>query len=167
MLSAEQCRAGRALLGWSQQELAEAAKVGKAGIADFERGHTVPYQRTLRDLADALEAAGVQLIPENGGGAGVRLKRATARMVRKRVSRFDRIATMMVAYRGKEYRVTMPTDILDDMDRTNHEDDAAMENAVERYQNKILIRAAAAIDAGRVGADGLVELTVADFPEVG
>ncbi|MDQ7251637.1 helix-turn-helix domain-containing protein [Dongia sedimenti] len=166
-LTSEQCRAGRALLGWSQDQLAERSGASKRSIAEFERSAGIPYRRTLQDLEEALEAAGVQLIPENGGGAGVRLKRAVARMVRKRVSRFDRVATIMVAYRSKEFRVTMPTDILDDMDRTNHPDDAAMEKAVERYQNRILIRAAGAIEAGRADERGNVELTAADFPEVG
>lgn len=166
-ISSEQCRAARALLGWSQDDLAAKSSVAPRRIADFERGEAVPYKRTLQDLEEALDAAGVQLIPENGGGAGVRLKRAVARLARKRVSRFEEVATMVVSYRGREHRVTMPTSVLDDMDRTNHPDDAAMENAVERYQNRILIRAAAAIDAGRADADGNVALTVADFPEAG
>ena len=70
----QQCRAARALLGWSQDQLAEAAKVAKATIANFEAGKRVPYDRTLADLQAALEKAGVQFIPQNGGGAGVRLK---------------------------------------------------------------------------------------------
>ena len=67
-------RAARALLGWSQQQLAEAAKVAKQTLADFERGARMPYDRTLRDIRLALEQAGVEFIPENGGGAGVRFR---------------------------------------------------------------------------------------------
>ena len=72
-ISAAQCRAARALLAWSQDRLSEASSVAKATIANFEVGKRMPYDRTLLDIRDALEAAGVQFIPENGGGAGVRL----------------------------------------------------------------------------------------------
>jgi len=70
-----QCRAARALLKWSQDDLAEASKVGKRTIADFERDLREPYERTLRDLMVALEEAGIEFIPENGGGAGVRFRK--------------------------------------------------------------------------------------------
>lgn len=50
-----------------------ASKVAKATIANFEAGKRAPYERTLADLRESLEAAGVSFIPENGGGAGVRL----------------------------------------------------------------------------------------------
>lgn len=70
----EQCRAARALIGWSQDRLAADAKVAKATIANFEAGRRAPYDRTLADIRAALEAAGVQFIAENGGGAGVRLR---------------------------------------------------------------------------------------------
>ncbi|ESW76846.1 hypothetical protein X769_27975 [Mesorhizobium sp. LSJC268A00] len=47
--------------------------MAKTTIANFEAGKRTPYDRTLVDLQAALEAAGVELIPQNGGGAGVRL----------------------------------------------------------------------------------------------
>lgn len=73
-ITAQQCRAARALLGWSQDQLATASQVAKATIANFEAENRTPYDRTLADLQKALEAAGVEFIPQNGGGAGVRLK---------------------------------------------------------------------------------------------
>ncbi|WP_173980529.1 helix-turn-helix transcriptional regulator [Magnetospirillum sp. UT-4] len=69
-----QSRAARALLGFSQQELADRAKVGKQTLADFERGARTPYHRTLRDIEATLEDAGIEFIPENGGGVGVRFR---------------------------------------------------------------------------------------------
>jgi transcriptional regulator with XRE-family HTH domain len=74
-LSPPQCRAARALLGWSQDDLEDASEVAKKTIADFERGARSPYTRTLADLRRALEAAGIEFIAENGGGAGVRLRK--------------------------------------------------------------------------------------------
>lgn len=43
-------------------------------LADFEREAAVPRPRTIGALSAALEAAGVEFIAENGGGAGVRLR---------------------------------------------------------------------------------------------
>lgn len=44
-------------------------------MTNFEAGKRAPYDRTLLDLQAALEWAGVEFIPENGGGAGVRLRK--------------------------------------------------------------------------------------------
>jgi transcriptional regulator with XRE-family HTH domain len=75
-LIAEQCRAGRALLGWSQDDLVNASKVTKSTIANFEAGKRTPYDRTLADVRAALEKAGCIFIDENGEGPGVRLRKA-------------------------------------------------------------------------------------------
>ena len=69
-----QCRAARALVAISQDELATASSVAKATIAAFELGQRKPYARTLDALRTALETAGVEFIPANGAGAGVRLR---------------------------------------------------------------------------------------------
>lgn len=74
--SSAQCRAARALLNWSQSDLEAAAKVARKTIADFELDRRAPYERTLAAMQAALEAAGVEFIPENGGGPGLRLKGA-------------------------------------------------------------------------------------------
>jgi transcriptional regulator with XRE-family HTH domain len=66
----EHCRAARALLGWSQAQLAEVSKVATKTIADFEREERTPYKRTLAELESALRAAGLDFT--NGGRPGVR-----------------------------------------------------------------------------------------------
>lgn len=72
-ITAEQCRAGRALLGWSQDDLARASLVSKRSIAGFESGGRAAHSRTAQDLQRALEAAGIQFLPEDvQGGLGVR-----------------------------------------------------------------------------------------------
>lgn len=76
-LSAAQCRGARAMLGISQGDLAEAAKVSRQTVVDFERGARTPYPNNLAAIRAALEAAGVMFVPENGGGAGVRLRKTT------------------------------------------------------------------------------------------
>jgi transcriptional regulator with XRE-family HTH domain len=74
-ISAGQLRAARGLIGWSQGQLSEAAKVARATIADFESGKRDPYPRTIDDMRRALEAAGVIFVEENGEGPGVRLRK--------------------------------------------------------------------------------------------
>jgi hypothetical protein len=74
MITAAQSRAGRALLDWSQEELARAAHLGLSTIRDFEKGRRVPTHNNLAGIKAALETAGVEFIPENGGGPGVRIK---------------------------------------------------------------------------------------------
>ncbi len=57
-LSAQQCRAARAWLDWSQDELAKRSGVSRRAIAEFERGLSVPHDRTLRDLERTFMSAG-------------------------------------------------------------------------------------------------------------
>jgi transcriptional regulator with XRE-family HTH domain len=75
MMTPAQCRAARGLLDWSQQQLAEAARVGVVTVRQFEGGKAAPRNATLDVLRRALEAAGVEFIAENGSGAGVRLSK--------------------------------------------------------------------------------------------
>jgi len=73
-LTAAQCRAGRALIEWSQQQLSQSAAIDIQTIADFEKRFRSVDETTRRRLRATLEAAGVVFIAENGGGAGARLK---------------------------------------------------------------------------------------------
>ena len=60
----------------NQQSLAQAAEVSTKTVADFEREIERQLNvRTLRAIRAALEAAGVEFIPENGSGEGVRFKK--------------------------------------------------------------------------------------------
>jgi ribosome-binding protein aMBF1 (putative translation factor) len=72
MMSPEQCRAARAWLGWSQQELAQRARVGVSTVKDFERGDRKPMVNNLEAMRRAIEAAGVVLIEEDGRSVGIR-----------------------------------------------------------------------------------------------
>ena len=61
-------------MNWTQDQLALAAKVGQSTVRNFEAGRSMPVTNNLAAIKAALEAAGIQFIPENGGGAGVRLR---------------------------------------------------------------------------------------------
>lgn len=72
MLSAEQSRAARAWLDWSQEDLANAASVSPSTVRDFEKGRRTPIENNLKALRQALEQAGVQLLFDSEGvAAGV------------------------------------------------------------------------------------------------
>ncbi|ARO54587.1 transcriptional regulator [Methylorubrum zatmanii] len=73
-LSSAQCRAARAMLNWNREELAAKCGVSRATLADFEADKRNPYDRTLADIRRAFEAEGLEFIPENGGGAGIRFR---------------------------------------------------------------------------------------------
>jgi DNA-binding XRE family transcriptional regulator len=77
-ISSAQCAAARALVGWSQDKLAESAQVARATIADFENHARIePSQKNLISIIASLKQAGVQFIPEDrdaGLGPGVRLR---------------------------------------------------------------------------------------------
>jgi transcriptional regulator with XRE-family HTH domain len=77
MISIEQIRAARGLLGWSQTQLAEAAERSLPTIKRLERdGEGPAVSDDVRGAVQkALEKAGVEFIAENGGGAGVRMKK--------------------------------------------------------------------------------------------
>ena len=69
MITPAQCRAARALLDWSQQDLAKAAHLGLSTIRDFEKGRRVPTHNNLRGIKLALEEGGVEIGTERSSVA--------------------------------------------------------------------------------------------------
>jgi transcriptional regulator with XRE-family HTH domain len=67
-----QCRAARALLDWTQDDLSRAAEVGVVTLRQFERGASQPRRAILTALRRSLEQAGIRFI-DRGAGPGVRL----------------------------------------------------------------------------------------------
>ena len=62
------------MLGWNQGQLADAAKVSRMTVMDFEKGTRTPHPNNLAAIRTALEAAGVEFT--NDEAPGVRLRRA-------------------------------------------------------------------------------------------
>lgn len=54
----EQSRAARGWLGWTQAQLAEAARVGLSTVKDFESGKRVPIANNLDAIRRALQEGG-------------------------------------------------------------------------------------------------------------
>ena len=71
VFSPEQCRAARGLLKWSQDDLAKAATCSRPLVSKYEDGQSVSDVYVLA-ISTSLSEAGVTVVEENGGGAGVR-----------------------------------------------------------------------------------------------
>jgi DNA-binding XRE family transcriptional regulator len=77
LVSSSQIRAARVLLGWTQDQLAEAAEVSLNAVARFEQEKGDARMGTLTKIVRALEQGGIEFLPPSDGkGPGVRLKRA-------------------------------------------------------------------------------------------
>jgi transcriptional regulator with XRE-family HTH domain len=82
MISAQQIRAARMLIGWKQTDLAAASGVAEVSIKNIERGATDPRSSTLNAIQKAFEKAGVVFLEPGDtrdGGPGLRLKKRERR----------------------------------------------------------------------------------------
>lgn len=74
-------KAARSLLGWKQSMLAKEADINintivrLESLTNWEEKWKTPSLGTVEKLQTAFEKNGVEFISENGGGAGVRLKK--------------------------------------------------------------------------------------------
>src|SRR5262245_65722227 len=76
VITIEQLRAARGLLGWSQSELAKQAGLSLPTVKRVEagKGPRVSDEARAR-IRQALEAGGAQFLSPNGCGPGVRLRK--------------------------------------------------------------------------------------------
>jgi transcriptional regulator with XRE-family HTH domain len=166
-ITPSQIRAARALLDWSQEQLADKASVGLSTVRDYEkerRGGDVAGAKLIRL---ALEDHGVVFLTSEGDlGPGVRLV-ANAPNVLRRPMKLGRFEALMVTveWRGRQVEVFISQEALDDLGGFHGSRPEAEYVAVfDTYRARILKAAAVAIDAGRVAPDRRVHLTTTDFP---
>lgn len=78
MIIVPQIKAARAMLNFSQQDLADKAGISVATLNNIERGaQKDPKLSTLNSIRNALEAGGIEFLDEASGGYGIRLKPIT------------------------------------------------------------------------------------------
>ncbi|MGH7868634.1 MAG: helix-turn-helix transcriptional regulator, partial [Candidatus Dormibacteraceae bacterium] len=77
MVTTRQIKASRALLGWSQADLARHSGVSEPTIARLEAvdGDLGGRENPGHIISHAIEAAGLQFFDDNGGGEGARLRK--------------------------------------------------------------------------------------------
>lgn len=66
MPTVDQIRAARALLNWSQTDLADRAGLSQTGIARIESGINQPNTSTLEKINQAFDDAGIEFIADRG-----------------------------------------------------------------------------------------------------
>ncbi|MFE0233623.1 multiprotein-bridging factor 1 family protein [Brucella anthropi] len=77
MITPEQIRGARAMLGMTQADLAKSAGLSTTGLNNIERGSADPKASTLAAIQAALEQQGIVFLAigdNRDGGPGVRLK---------------------------------------------------------------------------------------------
>ena len=82
LITTRQVKAARALLGWSQADLAHYSGVSEPTVARLESvdGKLGGREDTAEKIRTAIEIAGIEFIDEDGGGRGVRLRRRRPRL---------------------------------------------------------------------------------------
>ena len=73
----------RAALGWTVRDLAEATGLHRNTVNNIEVGRFAGDAATLAAIEKAMRHAGVEFIDANGGGEGVRLRKASMPKKRK------------------------------------------------------------------------------------
>jgi predicted transcriptional regulator len=74
MITPRQIRAARALLGWSQQQLADQAIVSLNAVTRMENGKVDSRVSTITAIERTLAKAGVEFLSAGEKGEGVRMK---------------------------------------------------------------------------------------------
>ena len=74
-MTREQCKAARAILGWTQPVLTEKAGIALKTLVDFERGHTKPHSQNLEAVKQVLINEGIVFVSDEQQGTGVLLKK--------------------------------------------------------------------------------------------
>jgi predicted transcriptional regulator len=84
LVTTRQIKAARALLAWSQSDLADRSGVSEPTVARLEAvdGELGGRGATMQKIRAAIETAGIEFIQENGGGPGVRLRRSQRKKVK-------------------------------------------------------------------------------------
>jgi len=81
-ITPDQCRGARGLLDMTQSDLASKSGVSLGTVINFESGDRQPIRAVMEAIRKALEHAGIEFIPENGGGLGVRFAKRPKRSTR-------------------------------------------------------------------------------------
>jgi DNA-binding XRE family transcriptional regulator len=76
-VTSAQMRMARAALNWTVRDLAEATGLHRNTITNIEVGRYAGDPATLALIKSVFTRAGVEFIDENGGGAGVRLRKTS------------------------------------------------------------------------------------------
>lgn len=162
-MTPSQCRAARALLNWSQDDLELAARVSKKTITDFERNQRDQQVRTIEAIRAALVSHGVIFIsPDKAGGEGVRRRASMPRLFRR--DDVEHRGWIAFGFDYKEGRYigfvrygALASIALDNLSPLE---------VFDRDTARILLCAAEKVDEGRFDPEGRVLIDRGDIPPV-
>ncbi len=77
MITGSQIRAARALLGWSQQKLADKSLLSETAILKLETQRADTRTSTVMKIRKSLENAGIEFVNRSDGTIGVLLKQSS------------------------------------------------------------------------------------------
>lgn len=142
-ITADQCRAGRSLLNWTQDQLATNAGVARATVADFESSARQPMKNNMRSIADCMFSAGVEFIPEEGSaGVGVRFRERKLEYTSNiKIDLFNRVATIRMRYAGTEFLCLLGLNLVDDYYSDNFGSEEKFSKAISGMLHTVLASA--------------------------
>ncbi len=66
MITIEQCRGARGLIGWTQQDLADASGLSKTAINNFEKRHSDIKAESIKAIRMAFESMDIEFLEQDG-----------------------------------------------------------------------------------------------------
>lgn len=144
-----QIRAGRALLAWSQEQLAKEAEVGLGTVRDIESERRAADTAAVKSIRRALWNQGVVFVAGDAhGGPGVRLVGNWPNIIRRptTMQTFEGMA-FSIEWQGKVITVLVSREVLDDLDgHSRSMPDEVYLKTFERHRGRILDAITVAID---------------------
>jgi len=139
-LSSDQCRAGRSLLNWTQEELAINACVSRATVTDFEANARNPMKNNLRAMSDCMFLAGIEFISEKGAsGVGVRFRDRKLEYTKTvRANHSAERATMQMRYAEEPFICVISLEAIEDYNKTEYRNDDEFAFAISDMLHIIL-----------------------------
>ena len=153
LLVPAQIRAARALLGLSQEQLANSADIAVSSVRDIESNRRAPEAQTIASIRRTLENKGVVFIPgTETEGFGVRLVGDRPSLLRRPsvVTMWDGIP-FEIEWRGKRISVYISQQAVDDLGGlTERVKDEIYLGIVENHLGEILDGVRRALLAGEL-----------------
>jgi transcriptional regulator with XRE-family HTH domain len=114
-ITPDQSRAARGLLNWTQDQLATNARIARATVAEFESNMRRPMKNNLLAIEDAMYAAGIEFIAENGtDGVGVRFRERKLQYSRNIKIHRNCFVIISMIWGGVDFDVVVPHEVLAD-----------------------------------------------------
>lgn len=164
-----QIRAGRALLDWSQEQLAAAAGVGINSVRDTESQKRPADSAAASAIRVALESEGIVFTPgsqKNGPGASLVAGRPNVIRWPTVVTAWDGIP-FEIELQGNRHTVFVSREVLADIERLRNPTDAQLLKSFEKHRGRILNTIPiAASDKNNFDGRGNLYLRSKDFPDI-